>query len=979
MNITSYLFEAYLKCPTKCFLRSRGEVGAGNAYADWVRSQTDSYRNEQIKELTTSATRDGRIMSAPLPENPKAADRGYAFDFVAQAQNLQSNIHVVERTAPDEFGRVIQFIPIRFIYTNKINTDDKLLLTFDALVLSEVLGREVSLGKIIHGEDHITLKVKISARLREVQKPIEKITTLLASPSPPNLVLNRHCAECEFRDRCNQKAIETDDLSLLSAITEKERNRHRSNGIFTVNQLSYTFRPRKAPKTAKNPAKPHYLALQALSIRENTVYIHGDPQLPASDCNVFLDIEGLPDSDFYYLIGALFVINGQEAFHSFWADNIDEEPNIFAQFVESVCVIPDFRIFHFGNYETVALKRAKQKLPEGLKLTVDLILERSVNVLSVVHPHVYFPTYSNGLKEIGRFLGYARVQEDATGLQTIPWRKDWETNKDLSLKSKLIQYNHDDCSELKRLCEFMGRLNSLDFANTGENHTAPKVSRTADLRKDRPRWQIFRPREYALEDFKHVVKCAYFDYQREKVFVRTHQHFKAINKSHRKLKRTNARPNKIVTLCCQRCPQCRKKTIEKKKGISHTLIDLKFSRSGVKKWITRFDAWRYRCLKCKHQFTAEKKGRGRPQKYGNGLMSWCVYISSVCGVNVSRILRTLGDIFGVYLYDKVLHRLKASLAQNYHLLSEEIRQSVLGNPVLHVDETVVHLRGGQTGYVWVLTSMDRVYYFYKPSREISFLQEMLAPFKGVLVSDFYPAYDSLECSQQKCLVHFVRDIDEDLLMNPLDIELKTIAAEFGTILRAIIQTVDRYGLKTRHLKKHIKIVSRFLHSMASNDFVSETANKYKKRFQKSGTRMFTFLDHDGVPWNNNNAEHAIKRFAKYRRMADGLFTERTLNEYLILATIFETCEFNNVNVLKFLLSKETTLAGLFKMARRKDHTKMQTSENAPTVRCSATSFSEPCLSNIPVEEPNHSTPNQPLVSTSVSYRTTSASRSAAKT
>jgi hypothetical protein len=77
------------------------------------------------------------------------------------------------------------------------------------------------------------------------------------------------------------------------------------------------------------------------------------------------------------------------------------------------------------------------------------------------------------------------------------------------------------------------------------------------------------------------------------------------------------------------------------------------------------------------------------------------------------------------------------------------------------------------------------------------------------------------------------------------------------------------------------------------------------------------LDHDGVPWNNNNAEHAIKRFAKYRRDADGRFTERTLQEYLVLATVLETCEFNNLNVLKFLLSKETTLEGLLRMAGRK--------------------------------------------------------------
>ena len=123
-----------------------------------------------------------------------------------------------------------------------------------------------------------------------------------------------------------------------------------------------------------------------------------------------------------------------------------------------------------------------------------------------------------------------------------------------------------------------------------------------------------------------------------------------------------------------------------------------------------------------------------------------------------------------------------------------------------------------------------------------------------------------------------------------------------------------------------------MESVVSREFSSELANKYKKRFQKSGKKMFTFLDHDGVPWNNNNAEHAIKRFAKYRRMADGQFTERTLNEYLVLASVFETCEFNNVNVLNFLLSKETSLAGLFKMARRRDYASFYKAENAPHLR-----------------------------------------------
>ena len=251
----------------------------------------------------------------------------------------------------------------------------------------------------------------------------------------------------------------------------------------------------------------------------------------------------------------------------------------------------------------------------------------------------------------------------------------------------------------------------------------------------------------------------------------------------------------------------------------------------------------------------------------------------------------------------------------YKPLYAGILHSILGSPVIHIDETTARRRK-VSGYVWVATSLDKAYYFYKPSREGSFLQEFLGTFSGVLVSDFYTAYDSIKCQQQKCLVHFIRDIDDDLMKNPLDTELKTMAQEFGCLLRTIIETVDRRGLRSRYLRKHKRPALRFLESVACTDFSSPLANKYKVRFQKSGRKMFTFLDHDGVPWNNNNAEHAIKRFAKYRRDADGRFTERTLEEYLVLSTVFETCEFNNVNVLKFLLSKETTLEGLLRMTGR---------------------------------------------------------------
>jgi len=293
-----------------------------------------------------------------------------------------------------------------------------------------------------------------------------------------------------------------------------------------------------------------------------------------------------------------------------------------------------------------------------------------------------------------------------------------------------------------------------------------------------------------------------------------------------------------------------------------------------------------------------------------------VYCNVAGGVNMSRTEGIVADVFGLTLPDGSAPKWKRYIFGFYEPLYAEIRASILTSPVIHIDETTVKLRNNRSGYVWVMTSLDRAYYFYRPSREGSFLHEIFRNFTGVLVSDFFTAYDSLECEQQKCLVHLVRDIDDDVMKNPLDMELASMARDFGTLLRRIIETVDIRGLKRRYLRKYKRHSRRFLKSVASTDLTSPLAIKYKKRFEKSGEKLFTFLVHDGVPWNNNNAEHAIKRFAKYRRDEGGRFTERTLEEYLVLASVLETCEFSNVNPLRFLLSKEATLEGLLRMAGR---------------------------------------------------------------
>mgnify|MGYP003588996391 CR=1 FL=1 len=209
MQITADIFGAYLNCPTKSFLRAHNEVGTGNAYADWVRTENEAYRSAGIKRLTGGAAPDECLTGLADTKDLKTAKWRLAVEVVAQTRNLESRIHAVERMPPEGRGKAAQLIPVRFTFRNKLARDDKLLITFDALVLSETLGRSVKIGKLIHGDDHATLKVKTQSLRSRVGKLSEQLAALLTADIPPDLMLNRHCGECEFRTWCRQKAVES--------------------------------------------------------------------------------------------------------------------------------------------------------------------------------------------------------------------------------------------------------------------------------------------------------------------------------------------------------------------------------------------------------------------------------------------------------------------------------------------------------------------------------------------------------------------------------------------------------------------------------------------------------------------------------------------------------------------------------------------------------------------------------------------------
>lgn len=203
-----------------------------------------------------------------------------------------------------------------------------------------------------------------------------------------------------------------------------------------------------------------------------------------------------------------------------------------------------------------------------------------------------------------------------------------------------------------------------------------------------------------------------------------------------------------------------------------------------------------------------------------------------------------------------------------------------------------------------ITNLQEVVFLFSTSRDGAVLDLVLEGFNGVLVSDFYGVYDSPLCGQQKCVVHFVRDLNDDLKRYPLDAELAELARGFTTVFTPIIQTIDRYGLKKYHLNKHRDDAEHYLMGIARCEYKSKIAAGYQRRLAKYGKRMFTFLSHDGVAWNNNAAENAIKLFAGRRKVIGGSFTENGIGDYLLFLSIFCTLRRKGGAFLKFLLSRE---------------------------------------------------------------------------
>ena len=914
-TITSEIVVGYSQCPYKAYLLlCTKERGSQHEYMQILEKQQQTTQRKYIDEL-----REANVDVQPYSLNNLTENHKYLINATLEVDGYSANCAALTKVRTHSAFGHYSYEPTIVVGAHTIKKEHRLELFFVSYVLERVQEKCPVSGYIV-GLDGKSHRVKLENGSKTLIPFLEPLQEWVAeeTPEPPSLILNKNCPACQFRDLCREKAVQEDNLSLLDGIsTQKAINKYEKKGLFTVKQLSYTFKPRKRRKRVKNPPPViHKPELQALAIREQKIYLQELPELTRQPVELFLDIEGIPDQQFYYLIGLLVSEKGNTTYHPFWADTTDDEAQIWRQFLEKVNQYPDAPIYHYGSFEP----RTLTKLGNRYETKIDGLINRLVNVNKHIYGKVYFPVYSNRLKEIGAFIGASWTFPNASGLQSLVWRQHWDETYNIEYKDVLLTYNQEDCQALKLLTNECSKikcsaatLSKVDFADERKQQTT-EIS------------------EELHSQFDTILKFSYFGYDSKKIVFNQDNNNEKSEEDKREQKRHGARKlyqkltnikhksKKIIQVSPRQvCPQCGYKPLgQTKLESSRLIIDLVLTRNGVKKTITEYVGSYARCPICERTFIPPANDKfKKSQLYGYGLAAWVVYHRVALRLPYESIRESLSEQFDEKISAGRFPKFIRDCADYYVDTERFITQRLLKSTFIHADETKFNIQGANW-YVWVFTNEEYVFFRLSETREATFLHDFFAGYNGVLISDFYAGYDSVQCKQQKCWVHLIRELNNDLRESPFDKEYENFIVEVRDFIIPIMEAIQKYGLKKRNLNKFKRqVYSFYSKTILGKRYKSELIIKYQKRFIRYRESLFTFLERDGIPWHNNTAERAIRPVAKQRAIST-FFYEAPARHYLLLLSIRQTCRFQGKSFFKFLFSGEKNL-DKFEVHKRKRH------------------------------------------------------------
>ena len=271
------------------------------------------------------------------------------------------------------------------------------------------------------------------------------------------------CNLCHWREKCKAQWEKDDHLSRVFNIRHSQVSNLEKSGIKTVASLASTTEDATIP----NLDSGVFLSLRAQAIlqhHKNTTskdkyeIIESPPDkgfscIPTpNEGDLFFDMEGDP---FYpdgleYLFGIYYLKGDKNIFKPFWAHSREEEKEAFKCFMDflssHLAEYPHAHIYHYHNYETIALKQLARRhdLCEG---QLDKLLrdQKFVDLYRVVIDSIRISEPKYSIKNLEIFYMDKRTDEVTAAMDSIVVYNEWRETRNDELLQRIANYNETDC------------------------------------------------------------------------------------------------------------------------------------------------------------------------------------------------------------------------------------------------------------------------------------------------------------------------------------------------------------------------------------------------------------------------------------------------------------------------------------------------------------------------------------------------------
>lgn len=312
--------------------------------------------------------------------------------------------------------------------------------------------------------------------------------------------------------------------------------------------------------------------------------------------------------------------------------------------------------------------------------------------------------------------------------------------------------------------------------------------------------------------------------------------------------------------------------------IEHQLIERACPQCH-KRWVPPLD------------FAALAVGR---QRFGISVQAEVALLREQCRLPFRVIQDYLKHRFGLRASVGQLVALVQGVAQRGKAVVEELKQQIRGSPVVNGDETGWR-EDGRNGYVWSFSTDCRRYFLYRNSRSSAVVKEVLGEeFEGVLVTDFYGAYNVHLGLHQRCWVHLLRDIHEMKDKHGKDQSLRKWAAKVKAIYErakgykgpsAKLTAVEQQGERVRRQREFEQELLKVCRPHLKKKRVQ---SRLCERIERFLPELFMFVADPRVPSDNNAAERSVREIVVSRKISGGTRSEKGSEAKSILASLFGT-------------------------------------------------------------------------------------------